>query len=119
MIDRRQFVGGAGSLIAVCVAESLAQGALAAEATAADTSTRLNALLEVFMQERFAHAPELLTGLGLDKGQYAWARAQLNDVSLARVAQAARLLEARHQAASVPSRSAMRASIQASTSASM
>jgi hypothetical protein len=92
--NRREFLSGAGSLIALSVVASLRQAALAAPAAAAaapaETTARLDALFEVFMDERLSKSPQQLTSLGLDKDRYAWARAQLNDASLARQ-QAAKL----------------------------
>jgi uncharacterized protein (DUF885 family) len=92
--NRREFLSGAGSLIALSVAAPLRQAALAAPAAAtavpAETTARLDALFEVFMDERLSKSPQQLTSLGLDKDRYAWARAQLNDASLARQ-QAAKL----------------------------
>jgi uncharacterized protein (DUF885 family) len=93
VIDRRQFVAGAaGSLVAALVASSvrqaLAASVAAAPATAqpaADTTARLNALFDVFMDERTAQNPELATVLGLDKGKYAWAKSKLTEDSLAHV----------------------------------
>ena len=90
MIDRRQFLGTAASLIAVSVAASLRAATPTAATQRADADARLNALFDVFMDERFAKNPQLLTSLGLDKGKYAWARAKLNDASLER-ARAAKL----------------------------
>ena len=84
MIDRRQFVSVAGSLVAACVASSLRR-VLAAPAPANEVTERLNALFDVFMEERLTKNPEQLTSLGLDKGKYAWARAKLTDASLQRV----------------------------------
>ncbi len=82
MIDRRQFVTVTGSLVAACVVTSLRR-ALAAPAS--EATERLNALFDVFMDERLTKNPEQLTSLGLDKGKYAWARAKLTDASLQRV----------------------------------
>jgi hypothetical protein len=90
VIDRRQFLGTAASLIAVSVAASLRAAMPAPAAQRADADARLNALFDVFMDEGFAKNPQLLTSLGLDKGKYAWARAKLNDASLER-ARAAKL----------------------------
>jgi len=84
VIDRRQFVTVTGSLVAACVATSLRQ-VLAAPAPASEATERLNALFDVFMDERLTKNPEQLTSLGLDKGKYAWARAKLTDASLQRV----------------------------------
>ena len=85
MIDRRQFVAATGSLVAACVAASLRHAALAAGPARGDANARLNALFDVFMDERLTKSPELITSLGLDKGKYAWAKAKLSDQSLARV----------------------------------
>jgi len=86
VIDRRQFVTVAGSLIAASVAGSLARIAAAAQADSAGMpAARLNALFDVFMDERLTRRPQLLTSLGLDTGKYAWARAKLGDASLAGV----------------------------------
>jgi uncharacterized protein (DUF885 family) len=93
VIDRRQFVAGAaGSLVAAFVASSVRQAAAAPVAAApaaaqpaADTTARLNALFDVFMDERIAQSPELATVLGLDKGKYAWAKSKLTEDSLAHV----------------------------------
>ena len=86
MIDRRQFVTTAGSLIAVSLTGSL-RNAVRAETAPSDTSitARLNALFDVFMDERFAKNPELVTVLGLDTGKYAWAKSKLTENSLQRV----------------------------------
>src|SRR5438128_940620 len=50
-----------------------------------EATERLNALFDVFMDERLTKNPEQLTSLGLDKGKYAWARAKLTEASLQRV----------------------------------
>src|SRR6266853_2028414 len=84
VIDRRQFVTVAGSLVAASVAAPLRR-VLAAPAHASEVTERLNALFDVFMDERLTKNPEQLTSLGLDKGKYAWARAKLTDASLQRV----------------------------------
>jgi uncharacterized protein (DUF885 family) len=95
VIDRRQFVAAAsGSLAAAFVASSLRQAALAAAAAAQpaeDVTTRLDALFDVFMDERFALNPEQVTNLGLDKGKYAWAKSKLTENSLTRVREAKQL----------------------------
>jgi uncharacterized protein (DUF885 family) len=83
VIDRRQFVAGAGSLIAMCVAASLRNVALAASpAPAADASAGLDSLFDIFMDERFAKNPDFVTVLGLDTGKYAWAKSKLTPGSL-------------------------------------
>ena len=87
MTDRRQFLVQSGALVGLGVAAALRAPRAFADATPAATQ-RLDALFDVFMAERFAKNPQLLTSLGLDKDQYAWARSQLNDASLERVAAA-------------------------------
>jgi uncharacterized protein (DUF885 family) len=82
--DRRQFlVAATGTLVSAFVAASLRQAALAGAPAATDTTTRLDALFDLFMDERFAKDPELVTALGLDKGKYAWAKSRLTENSLA------------------------------------
>jgi uncharacterized protein (DUF885 family) len=76
----------AGSLVAASVASALARVATAAQADSSATpAARLNALFDVFMDERLTRHPERLTSLGLDQGKYAWAKAKLTDASLAGV----------------------------------
>lgn len=82
MIDRRQFVASAGSLIALSVAASLRHAAVAAAAPATG-GERLDALFDTFMDERFAHSPDLVTILGLDTGKYAASKSKLTPGSLA------------------------------------
>ena len=82
MIDRRQFVASAGSLIAVSVVASLRHAPLAAAAPAAG-GARLDALFDTFMAERFARSPDLVTILGLDTGKYAASKSKLTSGSLA------------------------------------
>jgi uncharacterized protein (DUF885 family) len=82
VIDRREFITAAGSLVAACVASSLRRAAHAAASPASEATERLNALFDVFMEERFEKNPDILTVLGLDKGKYAWARSKLTEASL-------------------------------------
>ncbi|MGH8266954.1 MAG: DUF885 domain-containing protein [Steroidobacteraceae bacterium] len=85
-MDRRQFVTAAGSLVTAAVAGALARVAPAAQAgSAGGPAERLDALFDVFMDERLTRHPEMLTSLGLDSGKYAWANAKLTDESLASV----------------------------------
>jgi len=86
VIDRRQFVKASGSLIAAAVAATLARRVPGAQAERAPTPAgSLDALFDVFMDERLTRHPERLTSLGLDQGKYAWAKAKLSDASLAGV----------------------------------
>ena len=87
--DRRQFIAAAASVIAVGVASSLRQAALATVAPpASNVTARLNALFDTFMDERFAKDPDFVTVLGLDHGKYAWAKSKLTEDSLQRVHEA-------------------------------
>lgn len=86
MTDRRQFITAAGAVVAASVAASLARIAPAAGSDRAGTpAAQLDALFDVFMDERFNRRPQFLTSLGLDTGKYAWARSRLGDLSLAGV----------------------------------
>jgi len=86
VVDRRQFLAAAsGTVVSACVAASLRQAALATAPGATDVTARLNALFDVFMDERLAKDPELVTALGLDKGKYAGAKSRLTENSLERV----------------------------------
>jgi uncharacterized protein (DUF885 family) len=85
VIDRRRFLGTTGALAATAVVSSLRPLARGAEAASGDTTTRLHALFDVFMDERLSQSPEQLTSLGLDKGKYTWARTKLNPASLERL----------------------------------
>jgi uncharacterized protein (DUF885 family) len=80
--DRRQFLAATGSLLTAFVASSRRSAALAAEAPAGDAAARLDALFDVFMDERLRKNPQQLTTLGLDKGKYAWAKGKLTEASL-------------------------------------
>jgi uncharacterized protein (DUF885 family) len=85
LINRRQFLAAtSGTLASALVAASLRRAALATTPAAADLTARLDALFDVFMDERFAKNPELVTVLGLDKGKYAWAKSRLTENSLER-----------------------------------
>jgi uncharacterized protein (DUF885 family) len=83
VFDRRRFLTAAGSVIAASVTAALARAARATEPAApGGAAAQLDALFDVFMDERFARRPQLLTSLGLDNGKYAWAKSKLADVSL-------------------------------------
>jgi uncharacterized protein (DUF885 family) len=85
-MDRRQFVSAAASVAAVSVASSLRRGLWAAVSPAGEgAGARLNALFDVFMDERLSKNPVQVTVLGLDKDKYAWAKSKLTEASLQRV----------------------------------
>jgi uncharacterized protein (DUF885 family) len=74
-IDRRALLLAGGALAAASAVPSFAQGAREDE--------RLRALLDGLFYERLQGDPENATRLGLDTGERAALRSQLNDVSLA------------------------------------
>jgi len=87
--DRRQFVATAAAVATALFAAplrrvSLAQSPAATTPAAANVSARLNALFDVFVDERLARDPEQITTLGLDQGKYAWAKSKLTNASLQR-----------------------------------
>ena len=68
MTDRRQFLAATGSLVAAFVASTPRSAALAAAPAADDAGARLNALFDVFMDERLSRNPDQLDLAGLDNG---------------------------------------------------
>jgi uncharacterized protein (DUF885 family) len=85
VVDRRQFLAAAsGTMVSAFVAAVLRPAAFATAPAATELTTRLNALFDVFMDERLAKDPELVTALGLDKGKYAGAKSRLTENSLER-----------------------------------
>jgi uncharacterized protein (DUF885 family) len=84
-MDRRRFVAGSGCALAALAALS-PRDVLAAVADttqgAGSAGQRLNALFAEFMKERLSKDPERVTALGLDKGEYAWAKSKLTDASV-------------------------------------
>lgn len=85
MLDRRRFLGSSIALTALALE---APRRARAEAAPAGGPAALDALFDVFMDEHLGKSPEQLTVLGLDKDKYAWARRELDDVSLERAAAA-------------------------------
>ncbi|MBV9622255.1 MAG: DUF885 family protein, partial [Gammaproteobacteria bacterium] len=88
MLDRRQFIGSSAAFATLAFHDPSAH-ARAQPATGGGHEA-LNALFDVFMDERLSKAPEQLTVLGLDKDKYLWARRELDDASLERAAAAKR-----------------------------
>ncbi len=80
MFSRRTLLTGAGAL---AVTAGLPQLAFAAGGKGAE----LNALFDGFVQDYMRRSPEMLTGLGMDKGDQAAAKGKLADRSLAARAQ--------------------------------
>ncbi|PWG03480.1 DUF885 domain-containing protein [Sphingosinicella humi] len=81
-MDRRSFMVSAG---AVALSASLPGYSVLAQATAAagGEDARLKAMLDRFFYGRLEDSPERATGLGLDKGDRAGLRSQLDDYSAA------------------------------------
>lgn len=81
-MDRRSFMVSAG---AVALSASLPGYSVLAQATAAagGEDARLKAMLDRFFYGRLEDSPERATGLGLDKGERAGLRSQLDDYSAA------------------------------------
>jgi uncharacterized protein (DUF885 family) len=57
-----------------------------AQPAGGDAEAQLSRLMDAFFAEALAESPELVTGLGLDTGERAQAKARLHDASLAGVA---------------------------------
>ncbi|WP_367183399.1 DUF885 family protein [Phenylobacterium sp.] len=79
MQNRRQLMMAAGALAAMSASGALAQ--------ASGADAQLAKLLDDVFKETLDDSPELVTSLGLDKGERAAAKAQLHDASLAGVEQ--------------------------------
>ena len=84
MIDRRLLLRGAAAATAAAVSPSLA-AAQARAPTESDPAeaARLRTLMDGFMAEDLRLDPEGATSLGLDVGELAWTKSELNDGSLA------------------------------------
>ena len=78
MQNRRQLMIAAGAAAALAATRASAQPS-GAEA-------QLSAYLDQVFKEALDDSPELVTSLGLDKGERAAAKAQMHDFSLAGVA---------------------------------
>ena len=95
MLDRRNLLmnAAAGATLALLSEPLLATAARAAAKPAltpaeATAGKALNALFDSFVQETFDHAPELVTSLGLDKGNRASQKSELSDASEAEIGRA-------------------------------
>lgn len=82
MQNRRQLMIAAGALAALGATQATGQPMSGADA-------QLTALLDQVFQETLDDSPELVTSLGLDKGDRAAAKSQLHDASLAGAAKRA------------------------------
>ena len=84
------------------------QGRAAPAPDDSDASRKLRALFDRFVDEQLHRAPELATGLGLDRGALAPLKSKLSDVSLAADAKDRRDVEARLTALQAIDRAALR-----------
>jgi uncharacterized protein (DUF885 family) len=92
LLDRRQLIQGA---VGAALAISGAGSAVAAQTTAAASSdAALAALLQRLAEEHLRRSPEEATGLELDTGKNAALRGQLDDRSLAAIADHKRAADA-------------------------
>jgi len=80
LIHRRRLIASAAAIAALPTVHALAQSA------PSPAATRLNALLDDFMQRGLRRSPETATSLGLDKGALAAGKFRLDDRSLAQLA---------------------------------
>jgi uncharacterized protein (DUF885 family) len=84
-MDRRRFVAGSGCALAVLAAlraHDVFAAATQTPQSQGSAGERLNALFDELMKERLRRDPERITSLGLDKGEYAWAKSKLTDASV-------------------------------------
>jgi uncharacterized protein (DUF885 family) len=86
MQNRREFLFAASAAAAMAAA-SAPQGALAAAAAAAGSDpaelAKQNAIFGQLVERQLFRSPETATALGVDKGEKAWTKSALSDVSLA------------------------------------
>ena len=90
MLDRRELlVSAAAGAALTLLSEPLSASAAPAETPAeAAAGKALNTLFDSIVQENFDHSPELVTGLGLDKGKRTYQKSELSDASEAEIARA-------------------------------
>jgi uncharacterized protein (DUF885 family) len=79
LLHRRRLIASAAAIAASPATHALAQSAPSA-------ATRLNALLDDFMQRNLRRSPETATSLGLDVGALGGEKFRLDDRSLAQAA---------------------------------
>ncbi|HWE47296.1 MAG TPA: DUF885 family protein [Caulobacteraceae bacterium] len=82
MLDRRLFLAASA-----CAAALMPHLAVAAPQPGSDPAeaAKLNALFDRMFKEQLKESPQGMTGLGLDKGEGAWAKSKLDDASQAQV----------------------------------
>ena len=85
MLDRRALLltsaaAGAASLSGCAAAPAAVTPTVATGPSSPDAAGRLRALMDSWMQRNLRRSPELATGLGLDKGEWASQKSKLSDV---------------------------------------
>ncbi|MFZ5669240.1 MAG: DUF885 domain-containing protein [Pseudomonadota bacterium] len=82
MQNRRELLFSAAAATALA-ATATARGALAATpASDPAEAARANALYDALVETQIRRTPEIATGLGVDRGDLAWTKSMLSDVSL-------------------------------------
>jgi uncharacterized protein (DUF885 family) len=108
MLDRRQLLStAAAASVAPFVGSATGSLAQAAGGAVSPGATRMNALFDSFVQEDLRRFPEGATQLGLDKGDMAWTKGALSEVSIAASEDAITINRARLKALHVIDRSAL------------
>ncbi|HEX8570121.1 MAG TPA: DUF885 family protein [Caulobacteraceae bacterium] len=90
MLDRRALLlssaaAGAAALAGCAGTPDPVTPPVATGPSSPDAAGRLRALMDSWMQRNLRRSPELATGLGLDKGEWAQQKSKLSDVSLAQI----------------------------------
>jgi uncharacterized protein (DUF885 family) len=94
MLNRRNLLVTSAAAAGLAACASTPPGATSAEAGAPTAAAggartgeaaRFHAMMDEWMQRNLRRSPELVTSLGLDKGEWAASKGQLGDVSLAQV----------------------------------
>ena len=91
MLDRRALLlttaaAGAAAVSGCAATPAALTTPVATGPSSPDAAGRLRALMDSWMQRNLRRSPELVTGLGLDKGEWASQKSKLGDVSLAQIA---------------------------------
>jgi uncharacterized protein (DUF885 family) len=85
MLRRRDLLASAAATAALAPFGSALAQAARPDAAASPAAARFHALMDEWMQRNLKRSPELVTGLGLDKGAMAESKRHLSDASPAQV----------------------------------
>ena len=77
-MDRRQFLATSSIAAATALVPTTVKAATQASAPPASGDARLNAIFEAIFQDRVKRYPEFATSLGLDKGENAYLKSELD-----------------------------------------